>query len=129
MRNERIIQVGLAVPASLLLRATCSGAAQATTQRSTPLSCEPKQISSRDTLVLRFRIPHPAELAIRVPRNVWYFLVYDPDKSTPQPIVDRSSFAKMSEMRLPVATARGVRWDVEHKTEVIFRNWERMKSS
>jgi hypothetical protein len=27
----------------------------------------------------------------------------------------------MSEMRLPVATARGVRWDVEHKTEVIFQ--------
>jgi hypothetical protein len=88
---------------------------------SAALSCEPKRISSNDTLILRFRMPHPGELAIRAPGNIWYFLVYDPDESSPPPIVDKASFARMSEMRLPVATARGIRWQGDGKNEVMFQ--------
>jgi hypothetical protein len=75
-----------------------------------PLSCEPKKLRPGDTLILQFRLPHPKELAIRAPGNVWYFLVYEPDKNTPQPAVDKAAFAQMREMRLPVRTAEGTPW-------------------
>jgi hypothetical protein len=97
--------------------------AQVTAQRpSQPLSCDPKQVRSGDTLILRFRMPHPEELAIGAPGNGWYFLVFEPDPSTPQPIVDKASFAKMREMRLPVATAKGIPWAAgKNNPEVIFQ--------
>jgi len=66
-----------------------------------------------DTLVLRFRIPHPQELAIRAPDGTPYFLVYEPDESLPsgwRPVVDKASFRNMSEMHLQVATAQGTPW-------------------
>jgi hypothetical protein len=111
--------------ASLLLSTAIRVSTDVTAQRAAaPLSCDPNKVSADDTLILRFRMPHPAELAIRAPGNTWFFLVYDPgpDKSTPPPIVDRASFAKMPEMRLPVATARGVQWEADKKTQLIFQH-------
>jgi hypothetical protein len=97
--------------------------AQVTAQRPWQLlSCDPKQVRSGDTLILRFRMPHPEELAIRAPGNGWYFLVFEPDPSTPRPIVDKASFAKMREMRLPVATAKGIPCAAgKNNPEVIFQ--------
>ena len=102
-----------------LLQSPTIGRAQVGTPAQ--LSCAPTKMTSGDTLILRFRVPHPRELAIRAPGNHWYFLVYDSDKSTPKPIVDGAAFAKMSEMRLPVATALGVLWEGDHKNERIFQ--------
>jgi hypothetical protein len=48
--------------------------------------------------------------------------VFEPDPSTPQPVVDKASFAKMREMRLPVATAQGIPWIAgKSSSEVIFQ--------
>ena len=121
VRPRRIVSM-FATVASLLFSTAIGVSTDVSAQRSAaPLSCELKKISADDTLILRFRMPHPAELAIRAPGNIWYFLVYDPDKSSPAPIVDKASFAKMSEMRLPVATARGIRWEGDGKNEVMFQ--------
>lgn len=87
------------------------------------LSCSPKTLKSGDTLILRFRMPHPKELAILAPdRRVWYFLVYQPSESTPMPIIDKARFAGMHELRLPVSTARGVPWVAgKNSSEIIFQ--------
>ena len=88
------------------------------------LTCEPRQLGWNDTLVLRFALPHPEELAIRGPDRMVYFLVYEPDASLPpgwKPIVDKVSFKTMSELRLPVATAKGTPWAVGRtENELIF---------
>src|SRR5262245_28052112 len=101
MRNTPYVATGFGVLAILLLLTTISGAAKVAARSAPPpLSCVPKKLSAPDTLTLRFRMPHPAELAIRAPGNIWYFLVFEPDKSPPQPIIDKTSFAKMSKVRM-----------------------------
>src|SRR5919201_202877 len=88
------------------------------------LTCEPRKVGRNDTLVLRFAVPHPQELAIRAPDRMFYFLVYEPSASDPpgwKPIVDKTSFKAMTELRLQVATAQGTPWAVSKKgNEVIF---------
>lgn len=88
------------------------------------LTCEPTKLGRNDTLVLRFAVPHPHELAIRGPDRMFYFLVYEPAASNPRgwkPIVDKASFKTMSELRLPVATAQGTPWVVgKERNERIF---------
>jgi hypothetical protein len=88
------------------------------------LTCEPRKLGWNDTLVLRFAVPHPQELAIRGPDRMFYFLVYEPTASDPsgwKPIVDKAAFKAMSELRLPVATAQGTPWAVGKKgNERIF---------
>ena len=88
------------------------------------LTCEPRQLGWNDTLVLRFALPHPQELAIRGPDRMFYFLVYEPNASLPpgwKPTVDKASFKTMSELRLPVATAKATPWAAgKTENELIF---------
>lgn len=89
-----------------------------------PLTCMPEALQPGDTLVLSFTAPHPSELAIRAPGRTWYFLVYEPDSNSPEgfhPIVSKAEFKGLSELKLPVNTAKGSPWKMNRiQNERIF---------
>jgi hypothetical protein len=89
------------------------------------LSCSPTVLKSDSTLILRFKLPHPGELAIRAPDGTYYFLAYDPGAGIPPgltPIADKESFRKMSELALPVGRAMGSPWLYGRESnELIFK--------
>ena len=87
------------------------------------LSCQPTTLKRDGVLVLKFAIPHPAELAIRDPNGIWFFLVYGGEPAPPamRPLVDKKVFHSMKELRLPVESAMGSPWAAGHdKNERIF---------
>src|SRR5438105_4842561 len=94
-------------------------------QSTTPmLSCQPQMLTSKGTLTLRFRFPHPGELAIRAPDGTWFFLVYDQDDASAtqlRPLLDKEGFRRLRELTLPAATTLGSAWVAgRDKNELIF---------
>jgi hypothetical protein len=65
------------------------------------LSCSPSILTETSTLTLRFKLPHPAELAIVAPDGTYFFLALDDEGA----LMDTESFGKLSKLDLPVATA------------------------
>jgi hypothetical protein len=94
-------------------------------QPSSPmLSCRPRTLTSDGTLILRFRLPHPRELAIHAPDGTSFFLVYERSDSMAaalQPLLDSSNFRKLRQLILPAATTVGSPWvHGRNKNELIF---------
>jgi hypothetical protein len=94
-------------------------------QRSSPmLSCRPRMLAPGGTLTLRFRFPHPGELAIHAPDGTSLFLIYDRSDALPaqlRPMMDKDAFRKLRELAIPAATAVGSPWvEGRHKNELIF---------
>jgi hypothetical protein len=84
-----------------MLGLTSNAAAQS--KQTQMLSCSPRILTSGSKLTLRFKLPHPVELAIVAPDGTWFFLVNeDPGQKF---LVDTDSFRKLSRLELPVATA------------------------
>jgi hypothetical protein len=106
---------------SIIVMALTVGAYQSATRM---LTCQPRTLTSRDTLTLRFGFPHPLELAIRAPNGIWFFLVYDRDRalsSGSRPVMDKEAFDKVRGLVVPVAMATGSPWVVgRDKNEPIF---------
>jgi hypothetical protein len=91
---------------------------------SSMLSCQPRTLTSKSTLTLRFGFPHPSELAIRAPDGTMLLLVYDRDDSLPaelRPLIDKDAFRKLRKLEIPAATAVGSPWAKgRDKNELIF---------
>lgn len=62
-----------------------------------------------DTLTIRFRVPHPTDLAIYDPENNFFFLVYDHLLNELKPLVPHGRFARMDRLDLP-ASLRANAW-------------------
>ena len=88
------------------------------------LSCQPRNLTSQRTLVLRFGAGHPSELAVDAPDGTQFFLVYDhSDFLGPEshPVVEKDIFRRLRELRLPAATASATPWvEGRDKNERLF---------
>jgi hypothetical protein len=74
------------------------------------LSCSPTTLTDNGSLILRFALPHPSELSIEAPDGTIYFMVYERNDNIPSgeaPLVGKSSFRAMAELKLDVARAMG----------------------
>jgi hypothetical protein len=79
-------------------------------QQKRPLACTPAVLTDSSTLILQFRLPHPAELAVQAPDGTPFFLVYERNETTPagqKPLVEKAAFRSMAELKLNVSTAVG----------------------
>src|SRR5438132_1017103 len=88
------------------------------------LSCQPRNLTHQQTLVLRFGVGHPAELGVHAPDGTPFFLVDDRDNSLApelRPVIGKDVFRGLRELKLPVTTASASPWVAgREKNERIF---------
>jgi hypothetical protein len=69
-------------------------------------------------------MPHPAELAVRLPDGTLMFLVYDPSPEEDPgvaPLLPKGVFRTLSTLHLEVDRAEGTPWVAGRRNERIFQ--------
>jgi hypothetical protein len=122
--EEAILMRNLAAALAVtVLGLGAAHAEQSETAASRMFSCRPQTLRKGGTLVLRFALPHPAELGVQRPDGTPIFLVYDRDGSMAPgltPFVSKGEFRQKRVLRLHADSA-GTPWVAGHDTnEKIF---------
>lgn len=77
------------------------------------ISCSPTILTGAGSLILHFALPHLGNLIIEAPDGTPYFMVYERTMGDAlrmkgmTPLVEQSTFLKMTELKLNVATVMG----------------------
>ncbi len=74
-----------------------------------------------DTLKIKFKIPHPRDLAIRNPENKFFFLVYEGSDSLMPPLVDWEKFEHVGHLEIITNKTKAKPWDARiNENQIIF---------
>ena len=74
-----------------------------------------------DTLKLKFKTPHPKDLAIYAPDDKFFFIVYASFESEIPPLIDYQKFAQLDSLNIVTTETKGNPWMADVKeAQLIF---------